>query len=218
MHTTSIIFKDELIQLEAQSGRGGGDSEVQRTMLELLNQFEPTKNINHGDKSFWYAFLLSRMPHFYFTNRYMLSDIFDPEFLRPGRIDRKIEFPPVSILHIHSWKVNIYFLSNKIIGSFYNFFQMSLQRGVNLRAQWLRRWGNVPVLKYAVSVHCTAGMYAHRERRQHMTQEDFEFAVAKVRHISFSLSNFFCGDYIYIYYRYWKKNQDGNTSVNKPFS
>ena len=73
---------------------------------------------------------------------------------------------------------------------------MSLQRDVNLRAQWLRRWGNVPVLKYAVSVHCTAGMYAHRERRQHMTQEDFEFAVAKVRHISFSLSKFFCADYI----------------------
>jgi SpoVK/Ycf46/Vps4 family AAA+-type ATPase len=29
---------------------------------------------------------------------------------------------------------------------------------------------------------CTeAGMYALRERRQHVTQEDFEFAIAKVR-------------------------------------
>lgn len=27
----------------------------------------------------------------------------------------------------------------------------------------------------------TQGMYALRERRQHVTQEDFEFAVAKVR-------------------------------------
>ena len=41
-----------------------------------------------------------------------------------------------------------------------------------------------------------AGMYALRERRQHVTQEDFEFAVAKVL----------------------KKNQEGNTSVNKLFS
>jgi SpoVK/Ycf46/Vps4 family AAA+-type ATPase len=30
---------------------------------------------------------------------------------------------------------------------------------------------------------CTeAGMYALRERRQHVTQEDFEFAIAKVRY------------------------------------
>ena len=32
-----------------------------------------------------------------------------------------------------------------------------------------------------------AGMYALRERRQHVTQEDFEFAVAKVRHSSLFL-------------------------------
>jgi len=40
------------------------------------------------------------------------------------------------------------------------------------------------------------GMYALRERRQHVTQEDFEFAVAKVL----------------------KKNSEGNTSVNKLFN
>ena len=58
--------------------RGTGDSEVQRTMLELLNQldgFEATKNIK---------VVMA-------TNR---IDILDSALLRPGRIDRKIEFPP----------------------------------------------------------------------------------------------------------------------------
>ena len=50
-HAPSIIFMDEIDSIRSsrgESGNGGGDSEVQRTMLELLNQldgFEPTKNI-----------------------------------------------------------------------------------------------------------------------------------------------------------------------------
>mmetsp|Transcript_10080 Transcript_10080/g.42361 ORF Transcript_10080/g.42361 Transcript_10080/m.42361 type:complete len:221 (+) Transcript_10080:300-962(+) len=51
-HAPSIIFMDEIDSIGGSrmnsSGGGSGDSEVQRTMLELLNQldgFEPTKNI-----------------------------------------------------------------------------------------------------------------------------------------------------------------------------
>ena len=47
-HAPSIIFMDEIDSIGSSRGGGGGDSEVQRTMLELLNQldgFEPTKNI-----------------------------------------------------------------------------------------------------------------------------------------------------------------------------
>jgi len=79
-HAPSIIFMDEIDSIggaRTESGSGGGDSEVQRTMLELLNQldgFESTKNIK---------VLMC-------TNR---IDILDPALLRPGRIDRKIEFP-----------------------------------------------------------------------------------------------------------------------------
>ncbi|KAF8067809.1 26S proteasome regulatory complex ATPase RPT6 [Lyophyllum atratum] len=167
-HAPSIIFMDEIDSIgssRGESGSGGGDSEVQRTMLELLNQldgFEATKNIK---------VIMA-------TNR---IDILDAALLRPGRIDRKIEFPPpgpearVSILRIHSRK-------------------MSLQRGINLRAL-AEKMGQCSGAE--VRGICTeAGMYALRERRQHVTQEDFEFAVAKVL----------------------KKNQEGNTSVNKLFS
>lgn len=50
-HAPSIIFMDEIDSIGSsrkEGGSGGGDSEVQRTMLELLNQldgFEGTKNI-----------------------------------------------------------------------------------------------------------------------------------------------------------------------------
>ncbi|GAA5836695.1 hypothetical protein JCM11251_002701 [Rhodosporidiobolus azoricus] len=151
-HAPSIIFMDEIDSIGSSrggSGGGGGDSEVQRTMLELLNQldgFEATKNIK---------VIMA-------TNR---IDILDPALLRPGRIDRKIEFPPpgpearVSILRIHSRK-------------------MSLQRGINLRSL-AEKMGNCSGAE--VRGICTeAGMYALRERRQHVTQEDFELAVAKV--------------------------------------
>ncbi|PIK37684.1 putative 26S protease regulatory subunit 8 [Apostichopus japonicus] len=98
-HAPSIIFMDEIDSIGSTriEGSSGGDSEVQRTMLELLNQldgFEATKNIK---------VIMA-------TNR---IDILDSALLRPGRIDRKIEFPPpneearLDILKIHSRKMNL---------------------------------------------------------------------------------------------------------------
>lgn len=59
-HAPSIIFMDEIDSIGSSrlEGGSGGDSEVQRTMLELLNQldgFEATKNIKvvaHPHKPF----------------------------------------------------------------------------------------------------------------------------------------------------------------------
>lgn len=150
-HAPSIIFMDEIDSIggtRIDSSRGG-DSEVQRTMLELLSQldgFEPSQNIK---------VLMA-------TNR---IDILDPALLRPGRIDRKIEFPNPSegarlhILKIHSRKMN-------------------LMRGINLKKIANGMKGASGAESKAV---CTeAGMFALRERRIHVTQEDFEMAVAKV--------------------------------------
>ncbi|KAK9479987.1 P-loop containing nucleoside triphosphate hydrolase protein [Lipomyces japonicus] len=150
-HAPSIIFMDEIDSIGSSrvEGSSGGDSEVQRTMLELLNQldgFESTKNIK---------VIMA-------TNR---LDILDPALLRPGRIDRKIEFPPptlearTDILRIHSRSMN-------------------LTRGINLR-KIAEKMGGCSGAE--VKGVCTeAGMYALRERRIHVTQEDFELAVAKV--------------------------------------
>jgi len=152
VHAPSIIFMDEIDSIGStriDSGGGNNDSEVQRTMLELLNQldgFESTKNIK---------VLMC-------TNR---IDILDPALLRPGRIDRKIEFPNpnetarLDIFKIHSRKMN-------------------LTRGINLKKISDQMNGASGAEIKAV---CTeAGMYALRERRVHVTQEDFEMAVAKV--------------------------------------
>jgi 26S proteasome regulatory subunit T6 len=96
------------------------------------------------------------------TNR---IDILDPALLRPGRIDRKIEFPNpneaarLDILKIHSRKMN-------------------LTRGIDLKKISEKCGGFSGAEAKAV---CTeAGMFALRERRVHVTQEDFEMAVAKV--------------------------------------
>ena len=150
-HAPSIIFMDEIDSIGGHriNDDNKGDSEVQRTMLELLNQldgFEETQNIK---------MIMA-------TNR---IDILDDALLRPGRIDRKIEFPNPNeksrydILKIHSRKMN-------------------LVRGVDL----VKIAG---MLNEASGADCKAccseaGMFALRERRMHVTQEDFEMAVAKV--------------------------------------
>lgn len=109
-HAPSIIFMDEIDSIGSSrlEGGSGGDSEVQRTMLELLNQldgFEATKNIKVGGchpclgtgqrpgGSGVPAAVTVVVPVqvIMATNR---IDILDSALLRPGRIDRKIEFPP----------------------------------------------------------------------------------------------------------------------------
>lgn len=95
----SIIFIDELdaVAAERQQASTTGDREVQRTLMQLLNEldgFDPRGEVKVVGA----------------TNRH---DILDPALLRPGRFDRLIEVPKpdmegrVEILKIHMEDMNI---------------------------------------------------------------------------------------------------------------
>mmetsp|Transcript_107567 Transcript_107567/g.286241 ORF Transcript_107567/g.286241 Transcript_107567/m.286241 type:complete len:441 (-) Transcript_107567:82-1404(-) len=95
----AIIFIDELDAIGQKRSGGGelsGVREVQRTMLELLNQLD-------GFSSATTVKVIAA------TNR---PDTLDPALLRSGRLDRKIELPHPNedsrarIMMIHSRKMN----------------------------------------------------------------------------------------------------------------
>ena len=146
-----IIFFDEL---DAIGGTRfddgvGGDNEVQRTMLEIVNQldgFEPRGNIK---------ILMA-------TNR---PDTIDPALMRPGRLDRKIEFGlpdlegRVRILKIHSKKMK-YDESLR--------FELLARLCPNCTGADLR------------SICTEAGMFAIRHGNQYVTEKDFLNAINKV--------------------------------------
>lgn len=75
----SIIFIDEIDSIATKrfDAQTGADREVQRILLELLNQMDGF------DQSANVKVIMA-------TNR---ADTLDPALLRPGRLDRKIEFP-----------------------------------------------------------------------------------------------------------------------------
>ncbi|KAJ4460522.1 putative 26S proteasome regulatory subunit 6B [Paratrimastix pyriformis] len=78
-NSPAIVFIDEIdaIATKRFDAQTGADREVQRILLELLNQmdgFDVTTNVK---------VIMA-------TNR---ADTLDPALLRPGRLDRKIEFP-----------------------------------------------------------------------------------------------------------------------------
>jgi len=95
----AIIFIDELdaVGTKRFDSEKSGDREVQRTMLELLNQLD---GFSSDD----------RVKVLAATNR---VDVLDPALLRSGRLDRKIEFPlpneeaRAGILKIHSRKMTV---------------------------------------------------------------------------------------------------------------
>merc|ERR1711934_630413 len=149
-HSPSIVFIDEIdaVGTKRYDSNSGGEREIQRTMLELLNQMDGFDA--RSDVKVVMA-----------TNR---IESLDPALIRPGRIDRKIEFPLPDektkrrIFNIHTGK-------------------MTLAEDVNLEEYY----NSKEELSGAdIKAICTeAGLLALRERRMKVTHEDFSKAKEK---------------------------------------
>lgn len=93
-HQPCIIFMDEIDAIGGRRFSEGtsADREIQRTLMELLNQLDGFDQ-------------LGKVKMIMATNR---PDVLDPALLRPGRLDRKIEIPlpneqaRMEVLKIHA--------------------------------------------------------------------------------------------------------------------
>ncbi|VEU19349.1 DEKNAAC100787 [Brettanomyces naardenensis] len=146
-----IIFFDEVDAIGGArfDDGAGGDNEVQRTMLELISQldgFDPRGNIKV----------------MFATNR---PNVLDPALLRPGRIDRKVEFSLPDL----EGRANIFRIHSKA---------MSCER--NIRWELISRMCPNATGAELRSVCTEAGMFAIRARRKVATEKDFLNAVEKV--------------------------------------
>ncbi|CAD8171160.1 unnamed protein product [Paramecium octaurelia] len=153
-HAPSIVFIDEIdaVGTKRYDSHSGGEKEIQRTMLELLNQLDGFDS--RADVKVILA-----------TNK---IESLDPALIRPGRIDRKIEFPlpdvknKKKIFQIHTSKMNLGEDAN--LDEFIN--AKDELSGADIKAM------------------CTeAGLLALRERRMKITQEDFRKAKEKILYL-----------------------------------
>lgn len=146
----TIVFIDEIdaVGSKRYDSSSGGTKEIQRTMLELLNQLDGFDE--RGDVKVIMA-----------TNK---IESLDPALIRPGRIDRKIEFPlPDTKTKRHIFNIH----TNK----------MTLADDVSLEVFVMAK----DELSGAdIKAICTeAGMLALRDRRMKVCHEDFVKAKEK---------------------------------------
>merc|ERR1712187_668825 len=146
----SIVFIDEIdaVGTKRYDSTSGGEREIQRTMLELLNQLDGFDE--RGDVKVIMA-----------TNK---IETLDPAMIRPGRIDRKIEFP----LPDEKTKRRIFQIHTS---------KMTLSDDVNLEEFVCAK---DDLSGADIKAICTeAGMLALRERRMKVTQADMQKAKEK---------------------------------------
>ncbi|MES1907766.1 MAG: 26s proteasome regulatory subunit 6B [Cercozoa sp. M6MM] len=143
----SIVFIDEVdaIATKRFDSQNGGDREVQRILIELLTQMDGF------DQSVNVKIIMA-------TNR---ADTLDPALLRPGRLDRKIEFPNPD----RRQKRMIYQVCTS---------KMNLSDEVDLE-DYVRRPEKISAA--VISAICQeAGLHAVRNNRYVIMPEDFDKA------------------------------------------
>merc|ERR1711907_268560 len=149
-NSPAIIFVDEVDAIATRrfDAQTGADREVQRILMELLNQmdgFDQTANVK---------VIMA-------TNR---QDTLDPALLRPGRLDRKIEFP---LPDRRQKRLVFQVLTSK----------MNLHENVDLE-DFISRPDKISNADVH-SVCQAAGMIAVRHNRYVVLQSDFETAYKK---------------------------------------
>jgi len=150
-HAPSIVFIDEIdaVGTKRYDSNSGGEREIQRTMLELLNQLDGFDS--RGDVKVIMA-----------TNR---IESLDPALIRPGRIDRKIEFPLPDV----KTKRRIFNIHTS---------RMTLAEDVDLEEFVMSK---EDLSGADIKAICTeAGLLALRERRMKVIAEDFRKGKEKV--------------------------------------
>eukprot|EP00929_Paragymnodinium_shiwhaense_P021045 TRINITY_DN13832_c0_g1_i1.p2 TRINITY_DN13832_c0_g1~~TRINITY_DN13832_c0_g1_i1.p2 ORF type:complete len:467 (+),score=168.57 TRINITY_DN13832_c0_g1_i1:99-1499(+) len=147
----AILFIDEVDAIGGARGGGGdnNDDEVQRTMLELINQLDGFE-------------ARGRIMVLMATNR---PDTLDPALLRPGRLDRKIEFGVPDL----EGRTHIFKIHAKT---------MAMDR--DIRFELLARLCPNTSGAELRSVCTEAGMYAIRARRKTVSEKDLIDAINKV--------------------------------------
>jgi len=146
-YAPSIIFIDEIdaVGTKRYDSVSGGEKEIQRTMLELLNQLDGFDS--RGEVKVIMA-----------TNR---IETLDPALIRPGRIDRKIEFPLPDI----KTKEKIFDIHTE---------KMTLDEDVKF-AELIHAKDDISGAD--IKAICTeAGLLALRERRMKVKMDDFQKA------------------------------------------
>ncbi|KAJ1649746.1 ATPase of 26S proteasome regulatory subunit 4 [Dispira simplex] len=147
----SIVFIDEIdaIGTKRYDSNSGGEREIQRTMLELLNQLDGFDS--RGDVKVLMA-----------TNQ---IESLDPALIRPGRIDRKIEFPLPDV----KTKRRIFNIHTS---------RMTLADDVDLEEFVMSK---DDLSGADIKAICSeAGLLALRERRMKVVGDDFRKAKEKV--------------------------------------